>query len=122
MKAAEATELRGKLIFSNSQTYGEMGALAYYQLGLKAKENGSNARISKELRWALLWWTEHVSKCKARIIRLARKENRSTSLRTAPATLMNRHLLVSRPHTAPSCTIPKTSPWKPSDKTSAKTS
>ena len=69
MGPAEATELRGKLIFSNSQTYGKMGALAYYQLGLKAKENGSNVRISKELRWALLWWTEHISKCKPRLIR-----------------------------------------------------
>ena len=69
MRPDEATELRGKLIFSNSQTYGKMGALAYYQLGLKAKEHGSNSRISKELRWALLWWTEHIFKCKPRIIR-----------------------------------------------------
>ena len=69
MIPAEATELRGKIIFSNSQTYGKMGALAYYQFGLKAKETGSIARISKELRWALLWWTEHIAKYKARIIR-----------------------------------------------------
>ena len=49
MKAAEATELRGKLIFSNSQTYGKMGALAYYQLGLQAKGHGSISRIGKEV-------------------------------------------------------------------------
>ncbi len=33
ISAAEAAELRGKLVFSNSQTYGRMGALAYHCLG-----------------------------------------------------------------------------------------
>ena len=69
MSSAEATELRGRLIFSNSQTYGRMGALAYFQLGLKAKEDGPFLRIRPELREALLWWKRQISNCKPRIIR-----------------------------------------------------
>ena len=48
MTPAEALELRGKLVFFNSQTYGRKGALAYYHLGLQAKQDGSH--IKPELR------------------------------------------------------------------------
>ena len=63
MSPAEATELRGRLIFSNSQTYGRMGALAYYQLGIKAKEVGPFLRISPELKEALEWWKIQITMC-----------------------------------------------------------
>ena len=69
MSSAEAAEPRGRVIFSNSQTYGRMGALAYYQFGLKAKEAGPFLRMSQELEEALLWWKQQISSCKPRIIR-----------------------------------------------------
>ena len=40
MPPAEASQLRGRLVFSNSQTFGRMGALAYTYLGRSAAEGG----------------------------------------------------------------------------------
>ena len=53
MSEAEAAELRGKLVFSNSQTYGRMGALAYHHLGRKTTKSGPSKHIDQDLRWAL---------------------------------------------------------------------
>ena len=69
MTPAEASEIRGKLIFSNSQTYGRMGALAYHHLGKKAHKSSGNFHVDEELRWALQWWVEHIENAKPRIVR-----------------------------------------------------
>ena len=67
MTPAEAAELRGRLVFSNSQTFGRMGALSYYHLGKQAAA-GASWFISEELRWALGWWRSHVADAKPRRI------------------------------------------------------
>ena len=54
MSASEATAFRGRFVFSNSQTYGSGGALAYYHLGLISKMSGNPwAPLGAKLRWAL---------------------------------------------------------------------
>ena len=73
MAAAEALEFRGRLVFSNSQTYGRKGALAYYHLGLKANHKGKGTHIDAGLNWALRWWKEQVAECKPRIVRTGRQ-------------------------------------------------
>ncbi len=70
MTPAEAAELRGRLVFSNSQTYGRTGALAYYQLGIKAKGNGPLHFMTSDLKWALRWWKSHLQNSKPRMVRV----------------------------------------------------
>ncbi len=60
ISAAEAAELRGKLVFSNSQTSGRMGALAHHHLGKKAAGSGGPSRLDVDLKRALRWWKEHI--------------------------------------------------------------
>ena len=68
MSPAEASQLRGRLVFSNSQTFGRMGALAYNYLGQKVAEGGGAWSMSQDLEWPLEWWLEQVSKAKPRRI------------------------------------------------------
>ncbi len=70
---AEAAELRGKLVFSNSQTYGRMGALAYYHLGQVASRAGGSKYLGQDLRWALRWWIDHMENAKPRVIRVGKR-------------------------------------------------
>ena len=74
MTPAEAAELRGKLVLSNSQTYGRFGALAYHHLGKKAGKMASGSYLDDDLRWALQWWTRHIKKAKPRIVRTGKQK------------------------------------------------
>ncbi len=73
MTPAEAAELRGRLVFSNSQTFGRMGALTYHYLGQKAHKSGDSSAISKDVLWSLKWWRNHVAHAKPRTVRVGRQ-------------------------------------------------
>ena len=53
MSAAEAAQLRGRLVFANSQIFGKLGAMAYHYLGKMAHFAGPAKDLDAELRWAL---------------------------------------------------------------------
>jgi len=76
MTPSQATTLRGRLVFSNSQTYGRKGALAYYHLGLIANMPGNPwIPLGTKLRWPLQWWKEQVAGCKPRTIRTGQQRS-----------------------------------------------
>jgi hypothetical protein len=71
---AGAARLRGKLVFANSQTFGRLGALAFHYLGRRADQSGTTSRLSLELRWALEWWTLHMTDTKPRTVPLNHRQ------------------------------------------------
>jgi len=75
MTPAEAAELRGRLVLSNSQTYGRMGALAYHYLGRKANKSGDSGALSQDVMWALRWWKKHVAEAKPRTVRVGKQRS-----------------------------------------------
>ena len=72
LSAAEASQLRGRLGFANSQTFGREGAYAYLALGRRVAEGGSRANLSRDLRVSLRWWLLHFDSAKPRKVRLSR--------------------------------------------------
>jgi len=70
LSAAQASQLRVRLVFANSQTFGRMGAMAFHYLGRRAHMIGASKKMDAELRWALEWWDTHMSSAKERHIQL----------------------------------------------------
>ena len=74
MSAAEASQLRGRLGFSNSQTFGREGAYAFKALGVRAAGSGAKTNFHPTLKEALLWWARHFDMTKPRKVRLRRDQ------------------------------------------------
>jgi len=74
MSPAEASRLRGRLVFANSQTFGKIGALTYHHLGEKANQPGGSRTMSYELKWSLEWWMEHMTTAKERTIPVGKQK------------------------------------------------
>ena len=74
LPAAEASQLRGRLGFSNSQTFGREGAYAYLALGQRACSSDARTKLSPDLRQALRWWLDHVATAKPRKVKLSRNQ------------------------------------------------
>ena len=74
MSAAEASQLRGRLGFSNSQTFGREGAYAFKALGVRAAGSGAKTNLHPTLKEALLWWARHFDMTKPRKVRLRRDQ------------------------------------------------
>ena len=70
LSAAQASQLRGRLVFANSQTFGRMGAMAFHYLGRRAHMIGASKKMDVELRWALEWWHTHMGTAKERRIQI----------------------------------------------------
>ena len=66
MTAAGASQLRGRLVFSNSQTFGRAGALAYSALTKKASEGGHSTYMGKDFINSLRWWSSYFTTAKPR--------------------------------------------------------
>ena len=74
LSAADASQLRGRLGFANSQTFGREGAYAYLALGQRAAGNGARTRLSRDLRVSLRWWLWHFDSAKPRRVKLIKSE------------------------------------------------
>ncbi len=73
LTAAEAAKLRGRLVFSNSQVFGRVGAMAFYHLGRRADKGGQVTSLDAQLRWCLKWWSNHLASTEPRTVPLGRQ-------------------------------------------------
>ena len=74
MSAAEASQLRGRLSFSNSQAFGREGAYAFLALGKRATGPGAKTGLSNSLTEALRWWADRFDSAKPRRVRMRRDQ------------------------------------------------
>jgi hypothetical protein len=75
MSAAEASRLRGRLSFSNSQAFGREGAYAFLALGKRATGPGAKTGLSNSLTEALRWWADRFDSAKPRRVRMRRDQS-----------------------------------------------
>ncbi len=73
LSQSDASKLRGKLGFTNSQAFGRCGALALCHLGKRAERGGSTDRLDAGLKWSLEWWLDHPAKGAARAVPQSRR-------------------------------------------------
>ena len=72
MSSAEAAQLRGKLVFANSQTFGRIGAVAFAHLSKRTHSGSPSFQpLEVELKWALEWWLQYLKEAKPRFVPLA---------------------------------------------------
>ena len=71
LRPSEAAQLRGRLVFANSQTFGKMGAVAFNALGRRAHCHGPTTSLDADLTWALEWWSTYLMDPQPRTIPLA---------------------------------------------------
>ena len=70
MSPHEARELRGRLVVSNSQAFGKLGATAFFELTRKAESPQGRDELGGSLKSALTWWKDHVARAKPRAIKV----------------------------------------------------
>ena len=71
LRPTEAAQLRGRLVFANSQTFGKMGAVAFNELGRRAHCHGPLTTLDADLIWALEWWATYLIDPQPRTVPLA---------------------------------------------------
>ena len=74
MTTAEASQLRGRLVCSNSQTFGTAGALAYSALTKKASEGGGSTHMGDDLTNSLKWWATYFTAAKPRKVPVGKQK------------------------------------------------
>lgn len=74
LSAAEASQLRGRLGVSNTQTFGREGAYAYLALGPRASGSGAKTRVTSNFKASLKWWVRHFDSAKPRRVKLDRNQ------------------------------------------------
>ena len=71
LRPSEAAQLRGRLVFANSHTFGKMGAVGFNALGRRAHCHGPTTSLDANLIWALEWWATCLVDPQPRAISLA---------------------------------------------------